>query len=214
MPAPRLRTIVVAATKGGVGKTTLSAAFAVRAARESSRVALLDLDPQESLASWWDRRKRPSNPHLFEIDATMEGIGLIAGEGYEWVIVDTPPAILDRIEPAIAMADLVLIPTRASPLDIEAVRIIDELCERHRKAHAYIINAADPRWKITKTAAQYIRANGGTVLEPVIRFRLNYAAAMTLGRAGPEMDKDAAAEIDEIWNAVRDMANAAAGAGR
>ena len=39
------------------------------------------------------------------------------------------------------MADLVLIPTRASPLDIEAVRIIDELCERHRKAHAYIINA-------------------------------------------------------------------------
>ena len=46
----RLRVITLANPKGGVGKTTICSALAVRAAEESRRVALLDLDPQESLA--------------------------------------------------------------------------------------------------------------------------------------------------------------------
>jgi chromosome partitioning protein len=52
----RLRVITLANPKGGVGKTTICSALAVRAGEESRRVALLDLDPQESLASWWTRR--------------------------------------------------------------------------------------------------------------------------------------------------------------
>ena len=44
-------TIVLAARKGGVGKTTLSASFAVVAAQAEAgpTVALVDLDPQGSL---------------------------------------------------------------------------------------------------------------------------------------------------------------------
>jgi hypothetical protein len=37
-------------------------------------VALLNLDPQESLASWWTRRGKVKNPKLFEVDATAEAI--------------------------------------------------------------------------------------------------------------------------------------------
>jgi cellulose biosynthesis protein BcsQ len=40
-------------------------------------------------------------------------------EGWEWVFIDTPPAKLELIEPGIAVADFVLIPTRPSALDIE-----------------------------------------------------------------------------------------------
>ena len=50
--------IAVVNTKGGVGKTTLTTALAVRAAQESERVAVVDFDPQGSLANWWDRRGR------------------------------------------------------------------------------------------------------------------------------------------------------------
>src|SRR5262249_43354352 len=60
----RLRVITLANPKGGVGKTTICSALAVRAAGESRRVALLDLDPQESLASWWTRRGKTKNPKL------------------------------------------------------------------------------------------------------------------------------------------------------
>ena len=63
----------------------------MRAAEESKRVALLDLDPQESLASWWTRRGRTKNPKLFEVDATTEAVELLISEGWEWVFVDTAP---------------------------------------------------------------------------------------------------------------------------
>src|SRR5262249_33810038 len=116
-PKPdRLRVVTLASTKGGVGKTTLASALAVRAAEESRRVALLDLDPQESLASWWTRRGKMKNPKLFEVDATAEAIELLVSEGWHWVFIDTGPARIELIEPGIAVADLVLIPTRPSAL--------------------------------------------------------------------------------------------------
>src|SRR4026207_2160777 len=103
----RLRVVTLASVKGGTGKTTLSSALAVRAAQGSKRVARLDRDPQESLASWWTRRGRTKNPKLFEVDATTEAVELLIAEGWEWVFIDTGPAKVDLIEPGIAVADLV-----------------------------------------------------------------------------------------------------------
>ena len=48
--------IAVVNSKGGTGKTTLAAALAVRAAKEGKRVAMVDLDPQHSLAEWFNMR--------------------------------------------------------------------------------------------------------------------------------------------------------------
>lgn len=45
-----MRVIAVVSSKGGVGKTTLASALAVRAARENKRVAMVDLDPQRRAA--------------------------------------------------------------------------------------------------------------------------------------------------------------------
>lgn len=58
--------IAVVNTKGGVGKTTLASALAVRAAKDSPRVAMVDLDPQRSLVEWWQRRGATDNPTVFE----------------------------------------------------------------------------------------------------------------------------------------------------
>ena len=57
--------ISVVNTKGGVGKTTLASALAVRASQEG-RVAMVDLDPQRSLIKWWKRRGPSDNPEIFE----------------------------------------------------------------------------------------------------------------------------------------------------
>ena len=52
--------IAIAQQKGGVGKTTLAAQLAVAWAKSGARVAVLDIDPQGSLAAWVDlRRARP-----------------------------------------------------------------------------------------------------------------------------------------------------------
>jgi chromosome partitioning protein len=58
--------IAVVNSKGGVGKTTLCAALAVRAAKDGKRVVLVDLDPQQSLAEWFNLRggAGSSNPEI------------------------------------------------------------------------------------------------------------------------------------------------------
>src|SRR5262249_60502679 len=104
----RLRVVTLASTKGGVGKTTLASALAVRAAEECRRVALLDLDPQESLASWWTRRGKVKNPKLFEVDATAEAVEVLRREGWQWDFIDTGPDRIGLVETGIARAKLVL----------------------------------------------------------------------------------------------------------
>ena len=53
-------TIVAASQKGGSGKTTLSGHLAVEASRAGQvEIALIDTDPQGSLAHWWNARQAP-----------------------------------------------------------------------------------------------------------------------------------------------------------
>ena len=49
--------ITIAQRKGGAGKTTLAAQLAVAWARQGAKVAVLDIDPQASLATWVGLRR-------------------------------------------------------------------------------------------------------------------------------------------------------------
>ena len=107
----------------------------------------------------------------------------------------------------IAVADLVLIPTRPSALDIEQAAITVELCETHNKPHAFILNHALPGAKLTKSSIAFLKKDGSTVVEQPITFRQAYMAAMTVGKSGPEVEKTEAArrEIDAVWVAVKTL---------
>ena len=95
---PRTRVVALAATKGGVGKSTLSAALAVQASLESKKVGLIDADRgQNSLDRWWQLRGEPKNPKLIDADCSAEALGLISSQGFEWLFVDTPPRGLEEI---------------------------------------------------------------------------------------------------------------------
>ncbi len=49
--------LTIASQKGGTGKSTLTAHLAVEAERRSlGPVAVVDTDPQGSLAAWWNQR--------------------------------------------------------------------------------------------------------------------------------------------------------------
>lgn len=199
-----MKAIVLAATKGGVGKTTLSAALAVRAAQDGARVALLDTDPQRSLARWHELRGDPDNPKIVSIDAAQEAMALLMSEGWDYVIVDTPPAFLDRIANAVTLADFVLIPCRTSALDVEAVVDVVTICNNFNKPFAFVLNAVMPGWRLTTGAQKYLESDG-EVLPQMVGFRKPYMAAVTLGKTGPEIDRDGKAreEIDALWTAIK-----------
>ena len=53
-----MRVLALASQKGGSGKTTLSGHLAVEAQRSGAGpVVLIDIDPQGSLADWWNERE-------------------------------------------------------------------------------------------------------------------------------------------------------------
>ena len=203
--------IAMAATKGGVLKTSLTACLAVHAVELGARVAIVDLDPQASLSRWWALRKRPGNPRLLvEPRELASDVALLKSKGWQYIFLDTPPGDIDTVRDAIAACDYALIPTRVSALDVLAVEPAVDACERAGRPFGFVLTAYDPKWKLSSTAGPYLRKRG-TLLEPPIQYRAAYASAMTVGRTGPESEdrKQAKACKDEIaalWKAIEGAA--------
>src|SRR5271166_4466188 len=143
-----MRTIAVASAKGGSGKSTLTSALAVRACQDTKRVAMMDLNfDQASLTQWWVMRGQPATPFLaLNVENIPRAVKALAG-AYDWLFIDTPPADMDIIEQAIAVADAVVIPVKASFFDIMASQPVVEMCQERRKPFSLLLNAMDSDFK-------------------------------------------------------------------
>ena len=200
------RVVVIAASKGGSGKTTLAAALAARAADEGS-VVMIEGDAQRSLARWWQLRGSPDNPRLVEARLSLAAtVERLRREPVQYVFIDTPPALLkDGIEPAVAVADLVLIPVQTSPFDLEAVEPVVALAKKAGRPFAFVLNRVEPKSKLTEGAEEFL-SNDGRVLATRVSNRESYRAALIDGLSGAEgRDGKAREEIDALWKAVRKL---------
>jgi chromosome partitioning protein len=200
-------TIVAASQKGGSGKTTLSGHLAVEAVRQGAGdIALIDTDPQGSLAHWWNARQAPA-PHfvkagIMDLDEALAGLERM---GIRIAVIDTPPAITQSISRVVAHADLVLVPTRPSPHDLRAVGATVDIAERHGKPVIFVINAATARARITGESAVALSQHG-TVAPVTIHHRVDFAASMIDGRTVGEVvpNSQSAKEISDLWSYIQD----------
>jgi chromosome partitioning protein len=200
-----MRIIAFASQKGGVGKTTLAGHLAVEAERQGAGpVALLDTDPQGSLASWWNVRK--ADTPLFvrgELANLRSQLNELEAAGVGLVIIDTPPAITENISAVVRQSDLVIIPTRPSPHDLRAVGATVDLVDGTGKPMVFVVNGATTRAKITGDAAIALSQHG-TVAPITVHHRIDFAVSMIDGRTVGELDGDSnsAREVTELWNYV------------
>jgi chromosome partitioning protein len=200
-------TIVAASQKGGSGKTTLSGHLAVEAQRSGAgAIALIDTDPQGSLAHWWNARQAPE-PHFVKAGLMdlEESLAQLEQAGVRIAVIDTPPAITQSISRVVAHADLVLVPTRPSPHDLRAVGATVDIAERHGKQVVFVINAATARARITGESAVALSQHG-TVAPVTIHHRVDFAASMIDGRTVGEVVPGSASarEISDLWVYLQD----------
>lgn len=197
-----MRVIVVASQKGGVGKTTLTGHLGVMASQSGAGpVALVDTDPQGSLAAWWNVREA-EEPLFSSVDISRLPAHLeqMKEAGVSLVMIDTPPAVTALIRAVIDVADLVLIPTRPSPHDLRAVGATVDMVSDAGKRMCFVINGAAPRARITGEAA-IVLSQHGTIAPVTVYQRTDFASSMIDGRTVQEIDPGSRSsqEVSELW---------------
>ena len=195
--------LVVAATKGGVGKTTLAAAIAAEGSRRGKQVAVIDIDPQSSLGQFVDARREfqgKDDIRLIEVgdgkhlDRTLEA----ALQGHhDLLVIDTPPGSIERTALAVGVANLVLIPVRPSPIDVQSMDAIAELAREKGRDFVFVLNQTTPRSAMTEHARSYL-SRLGPVLDVEIGSRQNYSRAMLDGLTAGEISNSAPAEAEIV----------------
>ncbi len=197
-----MKVIAVASQKGGSGKTTLAGHIAVQAERVGAGpVALVDTDPQGSLAEWWNVRQAETPAFVATgVSRLEEDIRRMRALGMRLLIIDTPPAIAGTIGEVVRLADLVVIPARPSPHDLRAAGATVELVERLGKPLIFVINGAAPRARITSEAAIALSQHG-TLAPSIIHQRTGFAASMIDGRTVMEVqgEQRSADEVAMLW---------------
>lgn len=139
--------ITVAGFKGGVGKTTTAFHLAAFLAEKSDRVLVVDSDPNRSCLNWASRGDLP-------FQACPLAAAARKSQGQEHIVIDTPghPS-LDDLKDFAESSDLVILPTTADAMAIEALlSAVDLLSNLGR--YAVVLTMIDSRKRSTESQAR------------------------------------------------------------
>lgn len=204
-----MRTLALVTQKGGAGKTTLAACLAVVAAEAGERVIALDLDPQGSLAAWGDDRTAdvPAVDSLpaEKVAQLPQVLAALAKQGYTLAILDCAGIASTATNLAIKAADLCLIPTRPTRLDIRATKPTIAALLELKRPFSFVLNQCPPstRGSRASEAAMGLQLMGSLV-EPKMCQRADFQDALAAGQGVTEYapSSKAAEEIRQLWQNI------------
>jgi chromosome partitioning protein len=206
------RVVTVAQQKGGAGKTTLAVHLGVCWAGQGRRVALLDIDPQESLTTWFRLRNgfAGSDEGRLEHRAisglrTSGEIERLRAER-DIILIDSPPHAQTEAKVAIRAAELLLVPVQLSPMDLWATRPTLKLAEGERRPWILVLNRVPARSALSDAMRAQIQEQRLPVALNALGNRTLFASSLMEGKGVTEAapHSPAATEItalaDELWS--------------
>jgi chromosome partitioning protein len=207
MPA---KIVTIAQQKGGAGKTTMAAQLAVAYAKAGKRVGLIDIDPQGSLATWYEVRKAL-------VDADGAGISFIQASGWrltteldrmkrdqDIILVDSPPHAETDVRIAVRAADLIMVPMQPSPMDLWATQPTLDMAKKEKSTALVVFNRTPPKGKLVDAVRTKIIQAELPVAGAVLGNRVAFAASIMEGKGVVESNprhtatKEIKALADEI----------------
>lgn len=217
-------TIAVMSPKGGAGKSTVGLVLATTFNRNGASVAIMDNDPQKTLKKWKEGRKGEL-PVLTRCD--IEIVADIDNDDFfdvlkdlrernQIVILDTPGRATLVLSRVILRADLVLIPVRPSPEDIdqaiEAIKLIRAEMEGIGRSVAYACVMTETpgsdafKSKIHKKFEEFARDENVPILQTQLRAREAFRTVFLDRIAVHELDPDQVSGVEKAIANAEELA--------
>ncbi len=200
--------IVVANSKGGVGKSTLAVHLAAWLHEQGHGVTLADCDTQHSSSEWLNEAMPGvKTVRLADPDEILDRLPALSQET-DYVVADGPGSNTETSRALLLRGDLALVPCKASMLEVRALAQATNVLRqaqdiRGGRPHALIVlSMVGKNYRLTKDMKEAATALGLPLAKTALTLRQIYADApgqaavvSQLGARGGE----AAHEVESLF---------------
>ena len=194
-------TIAVVSQKGGSGKSTLALNLAIASEERRKPALVIDLDPQGSASAWGKARDNEAPVVVNTRPADLEEhLETARNHRAKLALIDTAPHAEQPALVAARTADMVLIPCRASILDLRAVTLSQDIAALARARAIAVLVGVPPRGTIADEAEAALSSRQLRVAPTRIGHRIEFvhAATAAAGVIETQPNGKAAAEIRNL----------------
>jgi chromosome partitioning protein len=203
--------IVIANSKGGVGKSTLAVHLSAWLSRQGHRVTLADCDTQQS-SSEWIREAAPSVKavRLDNPDVILNDLPLL-GHDADYVVADGPGSQTETSRALLLRADLAIVPCKASMLEVRALAKATEVLRQAQDIRGgipkalIVLSMVGKNYRLTKDMKDAAEALSLPLANTAMILRQIYADAPGQGATVWDMGaraKEAAVEVEQLFREI------------
>lgn len=179
--------------KGGVGKSTLTYNLAVNL-KDKAKVCIVDMDVQGSLSDF----KNFSPVLVLSPDKLPE----LKNSGFDFVFIDTPPYLSNKLPELCNLANVIVIPTKAGVFDVLAIKSTIEIVKQAKgeKKALIVFNMVKPNTSLTEEIKSQLKEYNITVAQTMVSDLVAFSRSAL--HNGVEDNKKALSQIEALSNEI------------
>jgi len=211
--------IIVTNQKGGSGKTTTAVNLSAALHRGERRVLLVEADPQNSVAKWFDSGEGVIPFPYINLAAAKKSIQNEIKKhlfNYDYIVIDGRPSLELDIGLLLVIADIVVVPLRPTMADLDAteeiIQEIEKAAERRgdKVKFGLVLNQVMGQRTLLKLTEKAIADREYHLFQTAVAYAECQPQAYTVGKTVFEFNsypfrkaaKEAIALADEIVSMI------------
>ncbi len=203
--------IVIANSKGGVGKSTIAVHLAAWLQQQGHSVTLADCDTQQS-SSEWAKEAAPEvrAVRLADPDEILDRLPILAQQT-EFVVADGPGSNTETSRALLLRADLAIVPCKASMLEVRALAQATSVLRQAQDIRGgqpqavIVLSMVGKTYRLTQDMKDAATALELPLAETALTLKQIYADAPGQGAVVWQLGsrgKEAAEEVDTLFREV------------